>query len=96
MKQMSDYKVIELMRQSFIASTRYYRLNRYTLKHVLQQIDDEAYLPEWEFVRLLKKAGYGIKATQGMHYKVKVWVIPNERVNKALWGYGNELKYLGN
>lgn len=96
MKQMSDYKVIELMRQSFIASTRYYRLNSYTLKHVLQQIDDEAYLPEWEFVRLLKKAGYSIKPTKGMHYKVKVWVMPNDKVNKALWGYGNELKYLGN
>lgn len=96
MKQKSDTQVIELMRQRFIASNRYYRLTSYSLKHVLQQFDEAFYLPEWEFIRLLKKAGYSIKPTASIHYKVKVWVIPNERVSKALWGYGNELKYLGN
>lgn len=96
MKQKSDTQVIELMRQLFVASKRYNRLTSYCLKHVLQQFDEAFYLPEWEFIRLLKKAGYSIKPTQGISYKVKVWVIPNDRVNKALWGYGNELKYIGN
>lgn len=93
---MSDDKVLELMRQLFLPSSRYHKHTSYALKHVLQQADERFYLPEGEFIRLLGKAGYSIKPTKGMSYKVKVWVIPDERVNKTLWGKGNELKYIEN
>lgn len=96
MAQKSDTQVIELMRQCFVSSKRYNRHTSNALKHVLQQIDSAFYLPEWEFVRLLKKAGYSIKPTASLHYKVKVWVIPNDKVNRSLWGRGDELKFLGN
>lgn len=96
MKQKSDTQVIELMKYLFIESKRYNRHTSYSLKHALQQFDEAFYLPEWEFIRLLGKAGYSIKPTQGISCKVKVWVVPNKRVDKALWGYGNELKYMNN
>lgn len=94
MKQKSDSQIIKLMRQCFISSKTYNRHTSYALKHVLQQVDEAFYMPEWEFIRLLEKAGYSIKPTASMHYKVKVWVVPNSKVNKSLWGRGDDLKYI--
>jgi hypothetical protein len=62
----------------------------------MQIFMERFYLPEWKFIRLLKKAGYSIKAIKGKSYKVKVWVVPNSKVIKNLWGRGDELKYIGN
>lgn len=94
MKTKSDNQIIEFMRVCFLPSKQYHRCSSYALKHVLQQADKAFYMPEGRFIDLLQKAGYSIKATASMHYRVKVWVVPNPKVNKSLWGKGYEKKYI--
>ncbi len=95
MEKISDQRYIDMMRQCFIPTGRYYhRHSSYALKHVLQQRDERFYMPEWEFIRLMKEAGYECKPTAGQSVKIKVWVRIDERVRRELWGMGDDAKLM--
>lgn len=91
---MSDDQIIKMILESFRQSEQYHKSSSYALKHVLQQKDGDYYLTESEFIRLLIKAGIEISPTTGLKVKVKVWVIPNDKVRRELWGFGKDKKLM--
>ena len=95
MKQMSDEKIIEMMCRCFIPTKRYYhKYGSYILKHVLEQVDGRYYVPESEFIRLMDEARFKSKPTSGQSVRLKVWVSIDKRVDKKLWGMGNNVKLM--
>ncbi len=90
MKKISDEKIIEATKLYFSPAKRYHRYNSYSLKHVLQQIDGSLYLQEGEFIRLMKKAGFKCKPSEGQSVYMKVCVKADNRINRELWGMGDE------
>ena len=92
---MSDQKIISMMRACFIPTKRYYNKHlSYVLKHVLEQMDARYYIPEKEFIRLMKEAGFESKPTRGQSVRLKVWVRIDEAVDKELWGMGRDAKLM--